>query len=299
LLATALTLGVAGTQANAASFAATLGVGVGGFGPLRFTGVGGGVTSTPGFATFPAWGVTGGTVLVPVSASPPFTAIVVKVNGNEHGSFYGNPLTGQMPIFGGVAVKGNLGGGPITLAYVPFFTSHSPGSTAAANGLGVGGSVLLTIGGNPAIYLDVLETIWAVGMKTVTGLPYATYVYHVPSGLHVSRTSRYTYLNGTAMYTGMDGRTSRGFGQVTLVSPIKVSTNLTGAPLTFVVLGTFTVYYLAPEPGTILLVGLGVAGLGIQGYRRERRARARRGRVERAGLAVRQVPLQPRATRGQ
>jgi len=109
----------------------------------------------------------------------------VIIASNGPAEFTGNPLAGQMPFAGTALVKGNLGGGPLTLAAVPLFTNHTPLSGAGSVGLGIGGSVLVTIGGNPNYYLKVFNTNWA-GMKTVTGLPY-TYDYHIPFGFMASQ----------------------------------------------------------------------------------------------------------------
>jgi hypothetical protein len=262
LLGAALTLGVVGTQASATPFVGTLGIAVGALGTLPFLGAGSG-TSTPNNVAVPG-GTFMGSVSVPVTANPPITGILVKIGGNGAGSFTGNPLNGTMPINGAAAVKGNLGGGPITLVGVPFFTGHNPGSTAGANGVGVGGSVLIVVG--PGVYLNVFNQDWTEGAATATGLPY-TYFYHIPAGKAASMSNAYPYLNGTAMYTGTDSRTPGGLGQVTLVTPTKVVTNLTGGLLILVVLGTLTLNFV-PEPGTLLLLGSGVAGLAILGRRR-------------------------------
>ena len=160
-------------------------------------------------------------------------------------------------------VKGNMGMGPTTLVGVPFYTAHDPGSAAGANGIGVGGSILIVVG--PGVYLNVFNTDWTEGMKTVNNVFY-TYAYHNPA-MHVSLTTTQMYTNATAMYTGTDSRTPGGLGQVTLVSPTKVVTNLTGGLLILVVLGTLTLNFV-PEPGTLLLLGSGVAGLAILGRRR-------------------------------
>jgi hypothetical protein len=185
------------------------------------------------------------------------------------GAGSGTSTANNVTIQGGAAVKGNLGGGPLTLVGVPFFTNHTPSSGAGNVGLGIGGNVLLTIGGNPNVYLNVFNTNWSEGMKTVAGLQ-NVYVYHFPGGGMVSMFANTTFLNGTAMYTGTDARTPGGLGQVTLVSPTKVVTNLTGGLLILVTLGKLTLNFV-PEPGTLLLLGSGVAGLAALGRRRMRR----------------------------
>jgi hypothetical protein len=253
---------VAGTQASATPFVGTLGISVGTLGTLPFLGAGSGTSTANNVAL--VGGTFAGSVTVPVTANPPITAIKVGIASNGPGSFVGNPLAGTMPIFGAAAVKGNLGGGPITLVGVPFFTGHNPGSTAGANGVGVGGSVLIVVG--PGVYLNVYNQAWTEASASVGGLPY-TYFYHIPAGKAASMSNAYPYLNGTAMYTGTDSRTPGGLGQVTLVTPTKVVTNLTGGLLILVVLGTLTLNFV-PEPGTLLLLGSGVAGLAMLGRRR-------------------------------
>jgi len=102
-------------------------------------------------------------------------------------------------------------------------------------------------------------------MHTVTALPYYVY-YHVPTGKRASFQIGYRYDNGTAMYTGTDSRTPGGLGQVTLVSPTKV---ILHADLSYqeMILGSLSMSFV-PEPGTLLLLGPGVACLAFLGRRR-------------------------------
>lgn len=76
---------------------------------------------------------------------------------------------------------------------------------------------------------------------------------------------------GTISYEGTDSRTPGGRGQVTLVSPTKVTVFESGPP--FIVLGTLTLSFV-PEPGTLSLLGAGVAVLGALGRRRLRKESA-------------------------
>ena len=64
--------------------------------------------------------------------------------------------------------------------------------------------------------------------------------------------------------TGANGLAGDGSGTLVLVAPVKVITNVAGTLAAF---GVLTLTYV-PEPGTLLLLGMGVAGLAAIGRRR-------------------------------
>ena len=68
--------------------------------------------------------------------------------------------------------------------------------------------------------------------------------------------------NATRM--GANGLDRGGAGSLVLVTPVKVITNVAGTLAAF---GILSLTYV-PEPGTLLLLGLGVAGLAAIGRRR-------------------------------
>jgi hypothetical protein len=134
------------------------------------------------------------------------------------------------------------------------------GSTAAAfegisNVKGFGGLTLLgvplkigvvntTALSAYGVNITAISANWTVGPATITLGPASPTV--------------------TAMATGNNGLTVGGFGTLTLVTPVKIITNIAGTLAAF---GVLTLTYV-PEPGTLLLLGMGVAGLAALGRRR-------------------------------
>jgi hypothetical protein len=148
------------------------------------------------------------------------------------------------------------------------FTGTTPakvgGSLAiegVANVYGIGGfpdggppllSIPLLIGtpntivksGGPGVVITAIAAGWTVGTASVTGL----------TG---------TVMTVTEM--GSNGLTPGGQGTIVLVTPIRILTNTGGGPIA--AFGLLTLTYV-PEPGTLLLLGFGVAALAAAGQRR-------------------------------
>jgi PEP-CTERM motif len=256
-------------SARATVFGATLGIGFTTYSPLSFlsfTGGGSGTSSASG-VTVPG-GVFSGTRQA-CCGSWRFTRLFAEIESQGAGAFAGSPLAGPMRLRGSIRAK-MPAGGPITIIYVPLLVTHEAGSAALSAGLGIGGYYRWELGGG--LYEAFENTPWTAGAKTLTGIAYIAQ-YHVPTGARASRNDTVFYDNATAMFTGTDSRTPGGLGQVTLVSPTKVTTNLLGAdPVSLVAVGTLTLEFV-PEPGTLLLLGAGVVALASRGRRAARLAR--------------------------
>lgn len=254
-----LALTLAG-PAEARTFAGTLGLSLESLGPVEFAVTASGSSGPGPLATVQA-GAFVGTGSIPAAASSVVTRFVFEVS-NGAGVFTGSPLAGKAPVFGSAHV---LGFGGLTLIDVPLArTVHVPGSAAAvAAGLGFGGTLSTAVSnGNRYVRLEFAS--WGTAPAQLTGL-FSVVQVHGPGS------NSEPHLVGlgdrSATFTGTDSRTPGGHGQLTLVSPTKVTSDVFGTPVAFVLLGRMTLSFM-PEPGTLVLLGAGVAGLGALGRRR-------------------------------
>ena len=201
---------------------------------MRFTGSGNGY-NTPTLVTLPGGTFTGA---ASHTIFTPGTRVVVDLAPGGSGSFAGSPLAGPMPLRGVLRFKSPGG----TVAAVPL----NSGYDLAA--FGVGGSVRTPVSDQT---VRARFRPWSAGMATP------------PRGLVA------VHGNVNTRYSGSDARTPEGRGQITLVSPAKISFGTESA----VLLGTLQVNFV-PEPGAPFLLGTGAALLLAIGARR-RGAKAR------------------------
>ncbi len=205
-----------------------------------------GTAATPVFNASPISGllVAGGTVTQMFMAMAATFTFVYPTGSasNATGSFgnisAGPPGGGVMALNGVVLVCLFAGGGGAALGC---------GGTPASNlvvplsPIGQGGSAFATAGVN----ITAFGAPWTIGTAAV----------------QASTVMGFAHDPGSATSS-----TAAPSGVVQLVTPVFVSTNL-GAFPTVAVFANLTLHFV-PEPGTLLLLGAGIAGLAVLGRRR-------------------------------
>jgi hypothetical protein len=199
----------------------------------------------------------GGTFGPITTTLPVTTAEVVSVRlslaGNLSGSF--GAISGGPPGGGPMGLQGLakicLPFGLNCSAYVPFPLTPTTGGA----GFGIGGTRTVT----GAVDLTLQNAPWTIGQPTMT-LHTAASTISVP-------TLPGGFAHGPA---SLASSTAQPSGAVQLVTVSKVFTSLTGAFPEGPLIGVLTLHFV-PEPGTVLLLGSGVAGLAVLGRRKLKR----------------------------
>ena len=125
-------------------------------------------------------------------------------------------------------------------------------------GGGVGG--LLTIGGNGAIRVSLLNAPWT--LATVTGLNQTV------KGGYVTM-SRVGFVHGAA--SASNSSTAANSGVIQMIAPQQSTlSGVTGNSTQMALFSTLTLHFI-PEPGLLLLLGAGVVGLSLLGRARMRK----------------------------
>jgi hypothetical protein len=233
-------LGLASAAYGAALTSASISIPLGtALAPPPITGTGPG-TSVGGTASIGANILSGVVAATGITSAPPITQVVMSLAGHAAGNFTptGGPnggMGGPMTLAGAAKILAYSGN--VTLVLVPLSPVGQPGGFVSVTG---GGGTIIQASGDG----------WTTGMLTLT-TPSIT----VGGG---------TATPGTTAQTGTDMRTPGGAGTVVLITPLFIRTNLAGDIPTF---ATLTLNYV-PEPGTLLLLGAGIAGLALLGRKR-------------------------------
>lgn len=189
----------------------------------------GGGTAFAGASSYPMPDTTWAYTYNPYT---PFTEIEVHVTQNAGGTFAGTApanVGGAHPFSGSIVFKG-FGGS--TLLSVPLAVGSPNTKHAISGGMSV----------------TAIAAPWTAGTATLATPPSATFSL-------------------TASAMGSNGLTPGGAGTLVLVTPLLIRTSPAYLPPTIFGFGTLTLTYV-PEPGTLLLLGMGVAALAVLQQRR-------------------------------
>ena len=227
--------------------------------------------SVAGSGTGSSGGV-GGTATIPQSAftaafgtpvSPPlaglFPGLVVGATGLA-GQFL-SPVPATVPAAGNGALAwdGTSGvTGFVGSSYLAGFWGPTPACTSGCsaalsvpiplNVVGSGGTSTFAAG---PITASVVGNPWQLTNTTLTGGLLNTATGTIPTPV-------------TLVGTGFDNRTVGGNGVLQIISPIDIRLGALGA---IPGLNVMTLTFSVPEPGTLLLLGAGIAGLAAMGRR--------------------------------
>jgi hypothetical protein len=185
---------------------------------------------------------------LPVTSSGTVQSVRLSGVANLSGVMAG--LTGGPPGGGPMGLSGLAKICLFSAAACPGANVPVPLTPTGANGLGVGGTQFIP----GAVALTMVHMPWTVGNIAMT--------IHTPN-------STVTTPSLPAGIQAPPSSTAQPSGVLQLVTVSKVYTSLAGAFPELPVYAILTLHFV-PEPGTLLLLGSGVAGLAILGRRRRR-----------------------------
>jgi len=247
-----------------------LGAGDARAGPLPFTGTltfriatlpgvvgaGAGIASVNGSAggghlsTLALGGGSFGPITTSIPAPPTINSVIFTGIDNLTGTFTG--ISGGPPGGGSMGI---LGVAKICLVFAPCaYAAVSVPLTPTLGGAGFGIGGTQTVPG--AVALTMLHAPWTVGQPVMT--------IHTANSTISVPTLPGGFAHGPASLTSSTAQRS---GVLQLVTVSKTYTSLTGAFPEMPVVGFLDLHFV-PEPGTALLLGLGVVGLAAVGRRR-------------------------------
>ena len=225
--------------------------------PVHGSGSGAAIVNGSAGGTHLSSFVIGGDAIGPITTSVPGLTISVpsvRFTGiqNLTGSF--GAISGGPPGGGPMGLSGLM---KLCLIFAPceYANVTVPITPVSGVGFGIGGTQ--TVAG--AIALTLQHAPWTIGQPVMT--------IHTPNTNVTGPTLPGGFVHGPASLTSSTAQPS---GVVQLVTVSKVFTSLTGAFPEYPAVGILTLHFV-PEPGTLLLLGSGVAGLALFAHRKRGR----------------------------
>ncbi len=267
LVALALGAGLASTaNAKLIGFHGTLSIRLGGLPPIVATGGGtailngsAGIKGNPHLTTLQILANTVSVTGATVPVTDPDQAPVFSIIGSAAlGTGVLRPISGAAASGPGLSLNVLPVAGSVRICILFMGCASAlpiPLSVNGTAGVGIGGLITLNTFGAAGIKFSIHGQPWTVKTALVDGIP-------ADNG-GFSTVSAFGFAHGPASATSSTAAVS---GVIQLVTATRVISTL-GVTLITPLLTTLRIH-LVPEPGTFLLLGMGVAALGFAGRKR-------------------------------